>query len=87
MTNKELISRLQSRIAKRKKIIAFFLTQHEKVYNKRIAQEQKEDKLIMKALLKAERVNKRYKELKFGMLKGDNYTESMRLSGMVDKES
>lgn len=57
MNNQKLISILQSRIAKRKKMITFFLkhASREKSYNKQLAMEQKQDKQIMKALIIAER--------------------------------
>lgn len=57
MNNQKLISILQSRIAKRKKMITFFLkhASRDKSYNKQLAMEQKQDKQIMKALIDAER--------------------------------
>lgn len=57
MSNQKLISILQSRIAKRRKMITFFLSHasREKSYNKQLATEQKQDKQIMKALIEAER--------------------------------
>jgi len=132
MTNQKLISALQSRIAKRRKDIytLWYMSVDTHPEDREMFKsyaifegvKQKEDKLIMKALIEAENSLQYIKKLKkynegmfaylvskqqgedgcrrkfwmageeiyknsiFELNKADNYRESMRLSGMIDKE-